>query len=133
MFTRPSPSGSPPPPVCWVVFEYGTIFYAGLTGELAADASLDEIRGAAIDALVELGPVVAGGPAGDFSVARLDEWFPDEPVYFVTFDDPRVAAVVIDDVDSELAAGLLGRAAREDDLESQAVVEVRGFDGSRAP
>lgn len=132
MFTRPSPTGgAPPPEVAWVIFDNGTVFYTGPTEALGAAATTAEIERAARDALAEIGPVIAGSPSADFNVVRLEQWFPDDPVYFVTFDDPRIAAVIIDEVEAEVTAGLLGRAARDADRDDPQVVEVRGFDGTR--
>ena len=50
-------------------------------------------------------------------------------MYFVTYDHPAIATVVIADQEDDLSAGLAGRAYREADLEGLTATEIRGFDG----
>lgn len=131
VFTHENPeTGSlPPEHMAWVVFEHGTAFFSAPTDELQLDATPAEILAAARMAMAELGPVIAGSPAGDFNPVCLDAWFPGELIYFVTYDHPAIATVVIADEDDELAAGLAGRARREADLAGLTAIEIRGFNG----
>jgi hypothetical protein len=134
VFTNPNPaSGSRPPEhMAWVVFENGTVFFTAPGDALPLDTSLEALVRAAGAALDELGPVRAGGPAGDFSVSLLSSWFPGEFVYFVSFDHDAIATVVTRDSENELGAGLEGRARRDADVRERKVVLARGFDGAKA-
>lgn len=131
IFTQPNPeNGSPPPDhMAWVVFANGTLFYASPTDELPVGSSLDQIEQAGLGALRDLGPVAGGSPSADFTVSYLDQWFPDQIIYLVTYDNPAIATVVFADEVDELSAGLTGRTKRMTDLEELTVVAVRGFDG----
>jgi hypothetical protein len=131
VFTTPNPEtgSSPPPQIAWAVFEHGTAFFTAPTAALAVDASTEQVAEAACAALRALGPAHAGGPSGDFSVSRLSGWYPDEPVWFVSFDAPDLAAVVIVPASSDLVAGLAGRSVRNSDHESMQLVAVRNFRG----
>jgi hypothetical protein len=131
VFTSDNPvTGSKPPPaMAWVVFANGTCFYTAPSDALPATASRDEIEAAGKAALRELGPVQVGSPSADFNPARLDGWFPDDPVWFVTFDHEAIATIVVGEGD-DLTIGLRARSLREDDHDEQRVVLVRGFDGT---
>jgi hypothetical protein len=131
VFTSDNPvTGSKPPPaMAWVVFANGTCFYTAPSDTLPATASRDEIEAAGKAALRELGPVQVGSPSADFNPARLDGWFPDDPVWFVTFDHEAIATIVVGEGD-DLTIGLRARSLREDDHDEQRVVLVRGFDGT---
>ncbi len=131
VFTHENPTtGSQPPELmAWVVFENGTAFFSAPTDELGSDATQDELVAAARIAMAELGPVIAGTPAGDFNPVCLDAWFPGEYVYFVTYDHPAIATVVIAEKPDDLAAGLTGRARREADLSGLDAREIRDFQG----
>lgn len=131
VFTHQNPTtGSlPPEQMAWVVFEHGTAFFSAPTDELAVDADMNELVAAARIAMAELGPVIAGTPAGDFNPVCLDAWFPGEFVYFVTYDHPAIATVVITADEDDLAAGLTGRSRREADLEGLSAREIRDFHG----
>lgn len=131
VFTSPNPdTGSlPPPDMAWAVFEHGTVFFTAPGEELAVSAGLDDVAAAAVAALRELGPVLPGSPAADFSPSRLAGWYPEDPVWFVGFDSASLATVVIGDFDTDLAAGLTGRANRARDHESMRLVVVRDFGG----
>lgn len=132
MFTSVGPSGSDPPePIAWAVLEHGTVFYSQPSASLPVDATLDAIERAARVALSELGPVVPATPGGDFQVSRLDGWFPDDPVFFVTFEHPAIATVIIESVPGDVGAGLLGRVARQRDHDEPRFVMVRNFRGAR--
>jgi len=131
VFTHENPAtgSTPPEHMAWVVFEHGTAFFSAPTDELPLDASPEEILAAARIAMAELGPVIAGTAAGDFNPVCLDAWFPGEFVYFVTYDHPAIATIVIIDHEDSLTAGLSGRACREADLAGLTAAEIRGFDG----
>ncbi|MCA9710988.1 MAG: hypothetical protein KDK70_34420 [Myxococcales bacterium] len=130
IFTSTSPTGSEPPEhMAWAVFEHGTAFFCTPREDLPVDASLDAVEQAARAALAELGPVYAGTPTADFGSKRLDAWFPDDPVYAVTFVHPGIVTVVIESVERDFAAGLLGRAARQKDHDAPVLVAVRNFRG----
>jgi hypothetical protein len=131
VFTHDNPeTGSQPPEhMAWVVFEHGTAFFSAPTDELPLDATPEEILAAARMAMAELGPVIAGTPAGDFNPVCLDAWFPGEFVYFVTYDHPAIATVVIAEEEDDLSAGLAGRARREADLAGLTATEIRSFNG----
>ncbi len=131
VFTSVNPvTGShPPPAMAWVVFANGTCFYTAPTDELPATSTRVEVEAAGKAALRELGPVHVGSPSADFNPVRLDGWFPDEPVWFVTFDHPAIATIVVHE-GSDLAIGLRGRSLREADHDEQRVVLVRRFDGA---
>lgn len=133
IFTTVNPvTGSTPPPVmAWVVFENGTAYFTAPTDALPADASSEALVAAALGAFDELGPAVAGTSSADFDPVRLDGWFPDEPVWFVAFDHPAIATLVVTDAEP-LVVGLLGRQCRQDDFAARTVACVRRFDGSLA-
>jgi hypothetical protein len=133
IFTNPNPLNGklPPTHVAWVIFANGTVFYTFPNEDLLPGASAAELTAAAISALDEMGPVMAGTPSADFSVSRLASWFPEERVYFVTYDDPRIVSIVVEEQEStDLAVGMLGRANRQADFEQRRVALVRGFDGA---
>ncbi|MFN0246066.1 MAG: hypothetical protein ACKV2T_04110 [Kofleriaceae bacterium] len=131
VFTSDNPvTGSKPPPaMAWVIFANGTCFYSAPSDALPVTASRDEIEAAGKAALRELGPVHVGSPSADFNPARLDGWFPDDPVWFVTFDHAAIATILVAE-GNDLAIGLRARSLREDDHDEQRVVLVRGFDGT---
>jgi hypothetical protein len=133
VFTTANPeSGSlPPPDIAWAVFEGGTVFFAAPRDGLDGSASLDDVEAAARAALGELGPVRVATPSADFTVSRLSGWYPDDPVWFIGFDSVTLATIVIEDFDSDLAAGMTGRAIRDRDHEAMHVVSVRNFRGER--
>lgn len=125
---NPKTGSQPPPAIAWAVFAHGTCFVAPPSAALPATASRDALEAAALAALAELGPVHAGSPSADFRASRLDGWFA-EPVWFIGFDHPAIAAIVIGD-GSDLAMGLHGRSLRQADHDAPRVVLVRGFDGT---
>ena len=131
VFTSKNPvTGSDPPPaMAWVVFENGTCFYTAPSDALPVTATRDQIEAAGKAALRELGPVHVGSPSADFNPARLDGWFPDDPVWFVTFDHEAIATILVGE-GTDLAMGLQGRSLREADHDAMVVVLVRGFDGT---
>lgn len=115
--------------MAWVVFAHGTAFYTNATPELPADSSLAAIADAARGALRELGPVRAGSSSADFNPVRLDGWFPDEPVWLVSFDHPAIGTVVVAE-GTALGVGMFGRSQRQLDHDEQSILVVRGFDGA---
>jgi hypothetical protein len=131
VFTHDNPTtgSTPPEHMAWVVFANGTVFFSAPNDMLTLDASAEAVAAAAREALRELGPVIPGTPAGDFNAAHLGGWFPGEHVYFVTYDHPAVATVVLADAQNDLAAGLEGRARRAADSEAMEVELIRTFDG----
>ena len=131
VFTSANPtSGSPPlAAIAWVVFAHGTTFFTVPTDQLPLGASLAAIAEAARAALRELGPAAPGSPSADFNTSRLDNWFPEEPVWFVGFDHPDLATVITTDA-PEVSAGLQARACRDLDHDELSIVVVRGFDGA---
>lgn len=132
VFTHQNPTtGSlPPEQMAWVVFEHGTAFFSAPTDDLTVDADMHELVAAARIAMAELGPVIAGTPAGDFNPVSLEDWFPGELIYFVTYDHPAIATVVFtQEDDDDLSAGLAGRSRREADLEGLCAREIRDFHG----
>lgn len=133
LFTTANPeSGSlPPEQIAWVVFANGTAFFTAPHDDLPLDATAEELADAARQALHELGPVVAGTPAADFSPSLLRAWYPGEYVYFITYDHPSVANIVFAEGESELAAGLEGRARREADYDAMQVAMIRDFAGKQ--
>jgi len=135
IFTNPNPSTKSPPPehVAWAIFAEGTIFYTFPNDELPVDASPERIAAAARTALQELGPVLAGTPSADFNPVLLSAWFPHEHVFFVTYDHPAIATIVLADAPEALPAGLAGRIARDADLESLELIEIRDFHGRTHP
>ncbi len=129
---NPETGSKPPAQLAWVVFENGTTFFTEPTEALPADASADTLVAAALGALGEVGPATAGGPAGDFNVSPMSAWFSDDTVHFITFGHRALANVVTGTYDSDLAAGLAGRARRDRDVSEKKITLVRGFDGSKA-
>jgi hypothetical protein len=131
VFTHENPTtGSKPPEhMAWVIFANGTAFFTAPTDALPADTSLDAIEAAGKAALQELGPVLVGTSSADFNPVWLEAWFPGEYAYFVTFDHPAIASIVVAREENRLAAGLAGRKQRTADLEALEVIEVRGFSG----
>jgi len=130
VFTSKNPdTGSEPPPhMAWAVFANGTAFYAQPSEALPIDASFDAIADAAHAALAELGPVRVGTPSADFNSTRLDTWFPDEPVWFITYDHPAIVTILSSD-GTDLAAGIAGRSRRQQDHDERKIVLVRRFSG----
>ena len=133
VFTTANPeTGSlPPPDIAWAVFEHGTVFFGAPAEGLDVSASIDDVEAAARAALAELGPVRVASPSADFTVSRLSGWYPDDPVWFIGFDSATIAAIVVEDVDGDLTAGLTGRAIRDRDHQGMQVVSVRTFRGER--
>lgn len=131
LFTSVNPeTGSRPPErIAWAVFAGGTVFFATPSDDLPLTASARELARAARQALRQLGPVVAGSPAGDFSTSLLDTWFPGEYVFFITYDHPSIANVILAEDDDELAAGIIGRQIRAGDHATMEVDLVRDFSG----
>ena len=131
VFTSQNPvTGSQPSAqIAWVVFAHGTVFFSKPTDALPASSSPAQIADAGRAALGGLGPVRAGSPSGDFSPVRLDGWFPDEPVWFIRFDHPNIATVVVIDA-KPVAAGLEARRRRQRDHDEQTITCVRTFDGN---
>lgn len=131
LFTSVNPeTGSrPPEKIAWAVFAGGTVFFATPSDDLPLSASAGELAVAARRALRELGPVVPGGPGGDFSTSLLDTWFPGEYVFFITYDHPSIANVILADDGDELSAGIIGRQIRAGDHAAMAVDLVRDFSG----
>ena len=127
---NPTTGSQPPPQMAWVIFEHGTAFFAAPSDALAADASFDTLADAATAALAELGPVHVGTSSADVNPSRLDGWFPEEPVWFVSFDHPAIATVVVVE-SSDLAAGMMARGLRQQDHDEQRIVLVRRFDGAK--
>jgi len=126
---NPGTGSQPPEHMAWVVFASGTAFFSEPSDELPIDALGPELVRAAKIALEELGPVIPGTPSADFNPVLLDDWFPGEFIYFVSYDHPSVATIVITDEDDGLAAGLEARARRTTDHEVRHVVEIRDFRG----
>lgn len=128
---NPATGSKPPPEMAWVVFSHGTAFFTLPTDAVPLDASFDALVAAARAALSELGPVIAGTPAADFNTARLEGWYPDEPVWFVSYAHSALATIIVEP--DELSAGLGARALRQQDHDDPQVVLVRRFDGSVRP
>jgi hypothetical protein len=131
VFTSQDPvTGSKPSAhIAWVVFAHGTVFFSKPTDTLPASSSPAQIADAGRAALGRLGPVRAGSPSGDFSPVRLDDWFPEEPVWFVRFNHPNIATVVVIDA-KPVDAGLEARRRRQRDYDEQTITGVRAFDGN---
>lgn len=127
--TRNPETGSmPPEKIAFAVFENGTVYFSAPTVELPDGATHEMIAEEAREALTALGPVVAGTPSADFNPVRLSGWFPDEPVWFVAYDHPMVATVVVMNA-PPLVAGMMARGNRDLDLASLMVVTTRTFAG----
>src|SRR5262249_26178684 len=131
IFTSPNPeTGSHPPPhIAWVSFANGSVFFTAPTDGLPVDASPDAIADAGKAALRALGPAQVGPPWADSNPVRLDGWSPDEPVWFVGFDHPAIATVVVLDT-QPVTAGLEARQRRQIDHDELVLACVRGFDGT---
>jgi hypothetical protein len=128
---NPVSGSSPPPEIAWAVFEHGTVFFTAPDDGLDVSASVGDVEAAARAALDELGPVRVATSSADFTVSRLDAWYPDDPVWFIGFDSATVATILIEDFDGDLAAGLAGRAIRDQDQQGMRLVSVRNFRGER--
>ncbi len=126
---NPGTGSQPPEFMAWVVFAGGTAFFSEPSDDLPLDASNAELIRAAKIALEELGPVIPGTPSADFNPVLLDDWFPGTFIYFVSYDHPSVATIMIADEDDALAAGLEARARRNADHEARHIVEIRDFMG----
>jgi hypothetical protein len=126
---NPATGSKPPPHMAWAVFAHGTAFVTAPTDALPVTATFDAIADAARAALRELGPVHPGTPSADFNPTRLEGWYPDEPVWYVGFDHPAIATVIVAG-GGDLAAGLLARQNRQRDHDEQTIVIVRAFDGT---
>ena len=126
---NPGTGSQPPEHMTWVVFANGTAFFSEPSDELPLEATPAEIVRAAEIALEELGPVIPGTPSADFNPVLLDEWFPGEFIFFVSYDHPSVATIVIAEDDDALSAGLEARARRNADIDARSIVEIRDFRG----
>jgi hypothetical protein len=126
---NPATGSRPPAQIAWVVFEHGTAFFTAPTDALGADASFDALADAARAALRELGPVGVGSASADFRTSRLDGWFPDAPIWFVSFDHPAIATV-IESEGGDLEIGLMARSLRQQDHDEPTIALVRRFDGA---
>ena len=126
---NPGTGSQPPEHMAWVVFASGTAFFSEPSDELPRDARGPELIRAAKIALEELGPVIPGTPSADFNPVLLDDWFPGEFIYFVSYHPPSGATIVIADEDDALAAGRVARARRNADHEARRIVEIRDFSG----
>ena len=125
---NPTTDSEPPPHMAWAVFANGTAFFSEPTQALPLDASFDAIAEAARAAMRELGPVHAGSSSADFNSTRLASWFPDEPIWFITYDHPKIVTILASD-GNDLSAGLAGRTRRQQDHDEGTLVLVRRFDG----
>jgi hypothetical protein len=115
--------------VAWVLLRNGTAFVAVPGADLPAEADFDALGSAAKEALAELGPVVAGTPSADFSVSKLDAWFPGDGWWFVTYDHPSIVTVLHAPGSTEVAVGFVARAERQADFDRPEIVLVRDFAG----
>jgi len=115
--------------MAWAVFEHGTAFFTTPTQMLPIDSTFEAIAEAARAALRTLGPVTVGTESADFSAIRMSSWYPEEPLWMVSFATPDIATIVSND-GSDLTAGLDGRQRRQQDHDEQKLVIVRRFDGT---
>jgi hypothetical protein len=102
----------------WVLFEHGTcVIFTGPAEDLAARATA---------LMQEWGPVVAGTPAGDFNVIKLQ----DDPGWVVTSHHPDILTYVSAEEFEEgqeqpdMLIGLLGRGKRHQDAEELQIVHI---------
>lgn len=104
----------------WVLFAGGTYVI------IEEEAELKAPREHAIERLKEFGPVAAGGPAGDFSVIRLnntDGWVVSGHGYGIyTYVHPRELSAD----PSQVEIGLYGRSKRHEDSQGLEVIHVNG-------
>ena len=105
----------------WVLYNNGTIvFMPDCSGDLASLAS---------ELLQREGPVLAGTPAGDFSVTSA------EGGWFVRSHHSDILTVVsseeMEEGSTDLHVGLLGRSKRDSDARELQVVHV--YEGSESP
>jgi hypothetical protein len=101
----------------WVLFRHGTCVV------FAAPAADADLAADAVALLREYGPVVAGGPAGDFGTITLDPG----PGYVVSGHHHDVLTFVSpEEVDphDDLTVGLYGRSKRDRDGRELDVVHV---------
>jgi hypothetical protein len=131
MFTTANPSNGslPPEHMAWVVFAHGTVFYSTPGDGLPVDATFDMLAKEACSALTQLGRAQAGTESADFNPHRLEDWFPDEPVWWVAFSHDSIGTLVTMHA-QPLAVGLSGRARRDLDVAEQSIVCIRSFDGT---
>lgn len=105
------------PEANWVVYENGTVVYH----EKSMVDEKQELIRLSNEAMSI--PVVAATPSADFSVNRLNVYYPDEPIYAVTYSYPEnMATIIRDGSENELIIGLAGREQRREDSQSIKVV-----------
>ncbi|KAH8556021.1 hypothetical protein BGW37DRAFT_479514 [Umbelopsis sp. PMI_123] len=105
------------PAANWVAYENGTVVM--LTQE-QANTKEDLILRANEAVGVQ---VYVGTPSADMNIARLDVYFPDEPIYAVLYSDPdNMLTIIVSDSDNELQIALLGREQRKLDCERKKIV-----------
>ena len=115
--------------MAWVVFAHGTVFYSMPDDRVPVDATFDMLAKEACSALKQLGPAHVGTESADFNPHRLEDWFPDEPVWWVAFDHDNVATLLTMQAEA-IAVGLSARARRDLDVAEQSIVCIRSFDGT---
>ncbi|GAB5589267.1 hypothetical protein Unana1_04167 [Umbelopsis nana] len=105
------------PDASWVVYENGTVVFH----EKSKVSSKEDLIRVSNEAMSV--PVVVGTDTADFGVNRLDVYFPDQPIYAITYSEPsNMATIIEDDGDNDMVIGFMGRQKRRDDCESLVVV-----------
>jgi hypothetical protein len=141
LFTSPNPvSGSLPPssPIAWVVFAHGTVFVTVPRARLPVTATPAQLVQAARETLAQYAPR-AGTPSADFDATRLTAWFPDDPVWHVSFTHPEIVAIVLSDASDEdklplgaARAEIAGRLQCQRDLTEGTILVARAFGRRRS-
>ncbi|KAG2173910.1 hypothetical protein INT44_000023 [Umbelopsis vinacea] len=101
----------------WVAYENGTVV---MFTQKEVNDKEELIRRADEAIAVE---VHVGTPSADFTVARLDTYFPDKDIYAVLYSLPENMITIIENErGNDLSTGLLGRENRRLDWETRTIV-----------
>lgn len=107
------------PNVHWVLYENGTVIYYSKDN---INNKEDMIK-LSLDLIDE--KVVPGTSTADFSVNRMDIYFPNEPIYVVVYTQPEnMITIIVDESNktNDLLIGLSGRQKRIEDEKIRKVI-----------
>jgi hypothetical protein len=104
------------PDADWVAYQNGTVVFFEKSQIIDREDLLKKAKDT-----IDIQVIIATASA-DFAASRLDTYFPDEPIWAVTYGYPEnMATLLLDDSNNALTIGLAGRARRQDDCGAQVV------------